>query len=317
MNSISNKGISVIVPFLNEEDGIGSFCERFDQFVSSLAFPVELVFVDDGSTDTTSLKIGQFLFAHVKKVILVQLSKNYGSHAAIRAGLTRASYDICTWMGCDLQEPFNLIPISYKRITEEGYDAVYVEKKSVGVSKFNRLFSKAYSFLMRKYAISSYASGGTSTIVFNSKIKDFLNENIESNSSVILQVMDAGFKYCCISMDFGMREFGKSKWTLSKKIKLFIDSFVAFSYMPIRLVSIVGILLFGAGVILGIIIVVNRIVNPLVPMGYSTLTSIMAVGFGMTNISIGILAEYLWRTFDAARNRPTFLITDEKVVKGE
>ena len=93
-------------------------------------------------------------------------------------------------------------------------------------------------------------------------------------------------------------------------LKLFIDSFVAFSFMPIRLVSIIGIVMFVLGLVLGIFTIVNKIINPAVPIGYSTLAAIMALGFGITNISLGIIAEYLWRAYDAARKRPVFIISD-------
>ena len=80
--------------------------------------------------------------------------------------------------------------------------------------------------------------------------------------------------------------------------------------MPIRLVSVVGILMFMVGIVIGILTIINKLVEPSVPVGYSTLASIMALGFGITNISLGIIAEYLWRAYDAARKRPAFIISD-------
>ena len=141
------------------------------------------------------------------------------------------------------------------------------------------------------------------------------SNNVESNSSIILQIMDYGFKYYSFSVDYSARSTGKSKWTFAKKVKVFIDSFVAFSFMPIRLVSIIGICMFVIGVIIGIATIVNKIMNPDVPIGYSTLASIMALGFGITNISLGIIAEYLWRTYDAARKRPVFLVSSVEELK--
>ena len=112
-------------------------------------------------------------------------------------------------------------------------------------------------------------------------------------------------------MKYQNRALGKSKWTLSKKIKLFIDSFVAFSFMPIRLVSIIGIVMFLLGVIYGIVIVVSRLLHPFDAVaGYATLASLLAIGFGITNISLGIISEYLWRTYDAASRRPAYIIAD-------
>lgn len=303
-------GVSVIVPFLNEEEGIRLFCETVDQYAAELDFPVELVFVNDGSTDRTESLLTEYVFRHVHQAQLISLSKNYGSHAAIRAGLSQATYDICTWIGSDLQEPLSLIEESYRRICE-GYDAVYIEKETIQVSKANRLFSKFYSRLVQKYAVPNYSSGGISTIVFNGKIKKFLNDNIETNSSIMLQIMDAGFRSITIPMDFHERSAGVSKWTLKKKIKLFIDSFVAFSFAPIHLVTITGVVLFCVGILGGLITIVNRIINVSVPTGYSTLICVLLIGFGITNISLGIVAEYLWRTYDAARKRPCFLISEK------
>ncbi len=308
--------MSIVVPFLNEEDGITLFCETLDSFSAELDFPLELVFVDDGSTDRSVELLRQYRFRNIPFVQLVSFSKNFGSHAAIRAGVKYARFDICTWLGSDLQEPLELIPESY-RLIEEGFDVVNVEKKSVKVSKVNRGFSKFYSHMMQKYAVKNYSSGGISTIVFNGKVKDLLNSHVESNSSIMLQIMDSGFKSKTLSMDYHERSTGISKWTLSKKIKLFIDSFVAFSFMPIRLVSITGICIFALGILLGAITIINRVINPSVPVGYSTLTSILAIGFGITNISLGIIAEYLWRTYDVARNRPVFIVSEKMSLKDD
>lgn len=308
------EGMSIVIPFLNEREGISVCCSTMDEYAKTLAFPIELVFVDDGSTDKTEEIIKKYVFQNIVQVQLVTLSKNFGSHAAIRAGVLQASYDVCTWMGSDLQEPIEFLNIAYDKIAK-GIDAVYVEKRSIKVSKANRGFSKIYSSLMRKYAVKNYSSGGISNIVFNRKIKDFLNENIECNSSIMLQIMDAGFNNETISLDYKERAIGESKWTLSKKMKLFIDSFVAFSFMPIRMVSLIGMGMFFIGILIGGFTIINKIANPAVPVGYSTIASIMALGFGITNISLGIIAEYLWRAYDAARNRPVFIISDIEIMR--
>lgn len=308
-------GVSVVVPFLNESDGIEVFCKTLDEYAGSINFLLEIVFINDGSSDNTVEIIKSYSFEHLASVKLVELSKNFGFHAAARAGLGYAAYDICTWLSVDLQEPLQLIDMSYDKIATGEYDVVYVEKKTVGVSKVERAFSKTYSKLMQRYAVKNYSSGGTATIVFNKKIKDLLNNNIESNSSLMLQIIDAGFRYYTISLDYGERVAGTSKWTLAKKIKLFIDSFVSFSYAPIRLISVVGIVIFLVGLVIGIMTIINKFVNPDVPSGYSTLACILGLGFGITNLSLGIIAEYLWRAYDAARNRPVFIVSEVVLLK--
>lgn len=310
MSVQGQEGISVVVPFLNEEETIPIFCETIDAYVAKLDFPVELVFVNDGSTDESVQILENYQFQHIEKAKLINLSQNYGSHAATRAGITQSFYPICLWMGVDLQEPLEILLIAHQKICEEHFEVVYFEKKTVKISTINRMFSKTYSNLMKKYAVARYSSNGVNTIAFGKKIKEVLNENIEANSSLVLQIMNSGFRYDTVNLDYSERTAGVSKWTLSKKIKLFIDSFVAFSFMPIRMVSIAGILMFVIGVVVGVMTIINKIINPNVPIGYSTIISILALGFGITNISLGIIAEYLWRTFDAARKRPVFIISD-------
>lgn len=303
-------GISVIVPFLNEEKALPIFCETMDQYVQELAFPVELVFVNDGSTDGSMQFLTEYTFEYVENARIIDLSRNFGAHSAVRAGIMHASYDICTWFGADLQEPLEILPIAYEKLHNSSCEVVYFSKRTVGVSKINRFLSKVYSHLMKKYAIKTYSNEGTATVAFGKKVKENLNNNVESNSHIILQMMDMGYKYESISLDYHARSAGESKWSLSKKIKVFIDSFVGFSYMPIRLVSFTGITIFVLGLVIGVLTIINKFSNPTAPIGYSTLACILALGFGVTNISLGIIAEYLWRTLDVARKRPVFIISE-------
>ena len=148
--------------------------------------------------------------------------------------------------------------------------------------------------------------------MFNAKIRDNLNRHIEANSSIFLQILNMGYRFTLITCNYKERAKGKSKWTLGKKVKLFIDSFVAFSFAPIRFISVLGILLAVLGFLFGLSVVIIRLFHlyPL-SLGWPTLVSVLTIGFGITNISLGIIAEYLWRTLDAARDRPVFLIDEE------
>jgi dolichol-phosphate mannosyltransferase len=148
--------------------------------------------------------------------------------------------------------------------------------------------------------------------MFTSKIKKILNESVESNSSIFLQILTLGYKQSTISYDKEARKLGKSKWTLNKKIKLFIDSFVSFSYAPIRLVSIMGFVIFIVGLIWVSYILFRKFTYNNLESGWPTIISILLIGFGITNMSLGILAEYIWRTLDASRARPVFLIDEVK-----
>ena len=148
--------------------------------------------------------------------------------------------------------------------------------------------------------------------MFNKKVAAEVNKNVEANSSIFLQILGMGFRQESISYKKRERKTGVSKWTISKKIKLFIDSFVAFSYAPIRFVTIVGIAFFFVGCIWTAYIIIRKLFFHDLAAGWPALMSILMIGFGITNISLGIIAEYLWRTLDASRKRQVFIIDDIK-----
>ena len=302
------KNISVIIPFLNEEGNIVSLIHRLDHFFSESGFlNCEVIFVDDGSTDSSVNLLVENSKSKSFKVKVVKLSKNQGSHAAVRAGLINSEGDFAVFLPADLQDPPELIVELVNKI-DEGYDIVFASRKNTATNIFESLFTKLYAILMQKYVSADFPKNGFDVVLFNRKIINKLNENIESNSSILLQILNLGFKQSFISYDKQVRKVGKSKWTLSKKIKLFIDSFIAFSYAPIRFVTIVGITLFILGIAFSLYLFTRKLLYNDLVSGWTMLISMLTIGFGITNISLGIIAEYLWRTFDASRKRPVFII---------
>ena len=303
--------ISLVIPFLNEEENLPMICAALEEYLPSVGVPVEVVFVDDGSTDGSCAWLEQAEFRNFTAK-LVKFSRNFGSHPAVRAGFMNASAPNCVWLGADLQEPLEIIGEGYKRICE-GYDLVLVQKNQVQVSKSEETFSRIYSAMIRKWAIPGYPEKGVNTIFFNEKVKNALNANPELNSSVVLQVISMGFRQTILNMDYRERQRGSSKWTFGKKLKLLIDSFVSFSFFPIRMVSVLGFIFAFAGALIALDLIIVKIFNirP-VTLGWPSLISILMLGFGITNISLGIIAEYLWRTLDAARARPVFIIEEVK-----
>lgn len=307
--------ISLIIPFLNEEENLPLICAALEEYLPTVGVPVEVVFVDDGSSDGSCDWLKQAEF-HNFTAKLVKFSRNFGSHPAVRAGFMNASAPNCVWLGADLQEPLEIIGEGYKRI-QQGYDLVLVQKNQVKVSKSEETFSRIYSAMIRKWAIPGYPEKGVNTIFFNEKVKNALNANPELNSSVVLQVISMGFKQTILNMDYREREHGHSKWTFGKKLKLLIDSFVSFSFFPIRMVSVLGFVFAFIGALIALDLIVVKIFNirP-VTLGWPSLISVLMIGFGITNISLGVIAEYLWRTLDAARARPVFIIDEVEQLGG-
>jgi glycosyltransferase involved in cell wall biosynthesis len=304
-----NPTISIIIPFLNEEDNIEFLVNELENYFQlNQELTAEVIFVNDGSTDN-SLAILKKSCVKSFKAKIISLSKNYGSHAALRAGIFHANGNYIGFMYADLQDPLILINEMYNELIKD-YDICWATRKSTENGLFEKTFSKFYSSMMKKYAMPNYPDNGFDIVMFNKKVQMNLNQIIESNSSVFLQILNLGYKQNTISYNKQVRKNGKSKWTVSKKIKLFIDSFVAFSFAPIRFVTIIGFILFAIGLMWSTYVIVRKVCYDDLISGWPTLISILLIGFGITNISLGIIAEYLWRTMDYSRNRPVFIIDE-------
>lgn len=302
------KKVSVLIPFLNESKGIPILVSSLEDFYRSNKEAIhEFIFIDDGSSDDSFNQLNHqsstFPFS------IIKLSKNFGSHAALRAGIQYAKGELITFLYADLQDPLDLI-IHLSKEVDNGFDVVWAQRKQTQ----SGVFSLIYSSLMRIFVNPNYPSQGFDVVMFNRKVRQELNKNVEANSSIFLQILELGFSQSTITYDKRARTTGKSKWTISKKIKLFVDSFVAFSYLPIRISSIMGILFFCLGILYAAYLIFRELIIGDLDSGWPALMSIILIGFGLTNISLGIIAEYLWRTLDSSRQRPVFII-DEIIEK--
>jgi glycosyltransferase involved in cell wall biosynthesis len=303
-----NPEISVVIPFLNESENIDMLVAALGDFFSAQKMKSEVIFINDGSTDDSVAKLMKAEHRGYKAKI-ISFSKNFGSHAALRAGIYHATGEHLSFMYADLQDPLNII-LDMQKKAQEGNDIVWAYRKSVQVSFGTRLFSQFYASLMRRYAFPNFPENNFDIVMINRKIMKQLNQNIEGNSSIFLQIFGMGFKQASIYYDRLERKAGKSKWTTSKKIKLMIDSFVAFSYAPIRFVTMTGFVLFFLGLLWSSYMILRALLYKNLNQGWPSLIAILTIGFGITNISLGIIAEYLWRTLDASRKREVFIIDE-------
>ena len=301
--------ISIISPFLNESGNIENYVHSLNNFFINKPYTAEIILVDDGSTDNSIQLLEAQKFGNYE-IKLIKLSKNFGAQAAVRAGIKHSTGDYITFLPADLQDPLDLIDRSLEIVKEKNADIVYAFRKTTNNSFFESVFSRFYAYMMKKFVDAKFPGKGFDIVFFNKKVKENLDQNIEQNSSIQLQILTLGYISENVYYDKQERKVGKSKWTFSKKMKLFIDSFVAFSFAPIRLVSLVGILFFIVGTAWTLYIILRKLIFDDLAAGWPALMSILMVGFGITNISLGIIAEYLWRTLDASRKRPLFIIDE-------
>jgi dolichol-phosphate mannosyltransferase len=312
MNDPIRPYLSLIIPIYNEYEGIPFLVESLNNFFSEHAhLRPEVLFVNDGSKDRSIERMQEMTYLNYKAKI-ISLSRNFGSHAALRAGISLSAGELICFNYADLQDPLELI-LEMEGNILKGNEIVWAHRESTKVSMAEKTFSSLYAYLMKKFAFNNFPEKGFDIVMFNNKVASQVKTNVEANSSIFLQILGMGFKQTSISYKKRERKTGVSKWTLSKKVKLFIDSFVAFSYAPIRMVTIVGISMFIIGFLWTVYIIARTLLYHNLASGWPALVSILMIGFGITNISLGIIAEYLWRTLDASRKRPVFII--DKIIE--
>lgn len=308
------KKISIIVPvYYNQDNLLPLYADLKEKVLTKLDTEYELIFVDDGSKDK-SYEVMKDLAKLDKNIKLVKLSRNFGEHSALLAGLSQCTGDCAVRKAADLQEPSEVILEMIKKY-KEGNKVVLAVRADREEPITQKAFSNLYAFLMRKLALHNMPKGGFDTFLIDRQVIDVVVKMQESNTSLMSQILWAGFETATVPYVRKKRKIGKSRWTLSKKIKLVYDSLLSFSYFPIKLITTAGFLSFLIAIILLIVIVYKRMTGIIDVEGYTSIIMIMLMGFGIIMLSIGILGEYLWRTYDAARNRPPYII--EKGDKSE
>ena len=301
--------VSIIVPIYYNELNIPHLYEQMkEKILSRTDFEAEIVCVDDGSKDG-SYKALLELREKDDRFKVVKLSRNFGSHTAILAGFAHATGDCMTMVGADLQEPLEIIIEMYEK-WKQGKKVVIAVRKDREDGFFQKLFSNTYYSLMQKYALKDMPSGGFDCFFIDKKVRDVLVSMNEKNSSIVGQVLWAGFEMDKIYYVRKKREIGESKWTLSKKIKLFIDSFMAFSYVPIRFISTLGIFISIVGFILAVFLIVNKFMFNVPVQGWTTMMITLLMLSGIQMLTLGVIGEYLWRNFDESRGRPTYIVEE-------
>lgn len=304
------KLLSIVVPLLNEEDNLKPLHARLSKVADGLDRHVEFIFVDDGSTDG-SVRVLEELSKADDRVRVLALSRNFGSHGACLAGFTYARGDHVVILTADMQDPPELLPEFLARC-EAGSDVVWgsrEQREDPGVTVF---FSRMYNLLMRKVALPNWPREGFDFVMISRRVLDAILARTERNTSLFGQILWAGFSQTSVPYKRVARKSGRSKWTLSKKIKLAIDSFVSFSYFPVRLISVMGLLFALAGAAYAIFILFNRFSHGITIEGWASLMVVLLVVGGTQLVMLGVIGEYLWRTLDESRGRPPFIVAETK-----
>jgi dolichol-phosphate mannosyltransferase len=300
--------LSIIIPVYFNGETLPLLYQDMKEKLLSKLIDYEIVMVDDGSEDNSWDEM-QKIQALDSKVKLVKLSRNFGSHAASLAGLAACSGDCATVKSADLQEPSELILDMYES-WGKGNKVILAVRTDREEGVFQKLFANIYYWLVRKFALKTMPKGGFDCFLIDRKVIEVLQLLDEKNSSMTLQILWAGFKKDQINYVRKKRNAGHSRWTISKKIKLVVDSLVGFSFIPIRFMSLVGFIFFCFSLIWGITVLFGKVFGNITVEGWTTLMILLLFSAGLIMLTLGILGEYIWRGMDAARNRPVYLVDE-------
>lgn len=313
---MSRRIFSIVVPVyqneVNLDDTIPKLLSLQDKLLN---YNLQLVFVDDGSTDKSFEMLLKYQTRYpAAKIKIVKLTKNFGQTPATQAGLREADGDCIGIISADLQDPYELFTIMVAK-WETGTKLVIAEREKREESKGHSFISGLYWKMVNRYAIKDFPIGGFDFCLMDKQVKDDIVVINEKNTAIFPLVFWLGYDYEILPFTRKLRSAGKSQWSLSKKVKLTIDTFIGFTYLPVRIISLIGLITSAMAFLYSLVIFLRWLVIGSTVAGWTTIAILVSLIGGLTLLSLGIISEYLWRILDETRKRPNFVI--DKVIENK
>ncbi len=305
--------LSFVIPVYRNSGSIEPTYQKITSLLKKMNLDFEFVFINDGSDDNS---INELIELHNidKKVKVISFSRNFGQVPAVIAGLKEVTGNAAIIMSADLQEPIELI---------EGMIAKWKSGNEIVIGHridredgFIANTASAFFYKSMKYVNPKMPKGGFDFMLVDQKALVVLNQIDERNRFFQGDILWLGFNAAFIPYTRLKRTIGKSQWTLSKKLKYFIDGLLNTSYIPIRLMSFFGIIFSIFGFVYAIIITYSRFINNTPFNGWAPIMILILIIGGLIMLMLGIIGEYVWRTYDETRKRPIYIIKD-KFIKNE
>ncbi len=304
------KKLSVVVPVYFNAESLPPLFERLIEIehqLSSIEMELELIFVDDGSGDTSLAEL-----LRIKKsrpdTKIIKLTRNFGAVHASKCGFQFVTGDCITILAADLQDPPELV----MRMVEKwraGAKFTICERVSREDPLISKIFATAFYWLLHKLVIDDYPEGGFDIALMDKSLMPHI-VNSSKNLYTPLLAYWLGYKPEIIHYHRAKREHGKSRWTFKKKFKAFLDVMLGFSVTPIRLISAFGVFIAILSFAYGTSVIVNAFLGNVPVPGFASLAALITFLLGLVIVMLGIIGEYLWRVFDEVNKRPEVVIDE-------
>ena len=305
--------LSVIVPCYNEEENVKYFYEevlKHQSFFNEKKLDLEIIYIDDGSKDDTVSEVKK-LAAQDKRVRLVSFSRNFGKEAAIFAGFHKAAGDYVVMMDADLQDPPSLLPEMFSYI-DQGYDSVATRRVSrKGEPPIRSFFARIFYRLMKKISKADIVDGARDYRLMTRQVVDSILAMGEYNRFSKGIFGWVGYDTKWIEYENIERVHGETKWSFWKLFIYSIDGITAFSTVPLAIASVMGVLFCAAAFLMILFILIRSLVWTDPVGGWPSLVCIICMVSGVQLLCIGIIGQYLSKTYLEVKKRPIYLVKEE------
>ena len=299
---------SIVVPIYQNEANISETVPRLLALEDQLSgWNLELVCVDDGSTDNSYRLLEQYAAQHAGKIKLVKLTRNFGQTPAVQAGLQHAAGDCVGIISADLQEPCEVF-IDMLQAWEQGAKFVIGERQAREETFWHRKVSGIYWSLIRRHAFADFPDMGYDFCLLDRQVIEDINHINEKNSSIFVLIYWFGYRPVRLSIFRKLREKGHSQWQLLEKIRFTIDTLIGFTYLPIRFITLISISASAMSLLYLLFLIFRWYSTGNAPMGWMTVVGVLLLLGSLILFSLGIISEYLLRILDEARKRPPFVV---------
>lgn len=304
--SASAPAVSVVVPVFNEQENLDELYRRLCTELGRAAPNFEIVFIDDGSRDR-SLQILTRLANTDPRVSVISLARNFGHQPAISAGLDQARGDAVIVMDADLQDPPEVLG-QFIAKWREGHDVVYAIRAHRMETWSKRVCYATFYRLLQRVANINIPLDAGDFCIMDRRVVDLLVSMPERNRFVRGIRSWIGLDQVGLAYDRHSRFAGETKYSYGRLITLALDGLVSFSYVPLRVISMAGILVSILSILLAIIYTIQKVFWGLSPPGFPT--TIVAIFFlaGIQLITIGVIGEYVGRIFEEVKRRPMYVV---------
>ena len=301
--------ISIVVPAYNEEEVLTEFHEAVDIALSRLPFDLEIVYINDGSTDAT-LEIINDLRNDDKRVTLIDLSRNFGKEIALSAGLHKAAGDAVVIIDADLQDPPGLIPELIDE-WQNGYDVVYAKRTlRNGESFLKKTTAHFFHRIIQHVGNFSIPEDTGDFRILSRRAVNALNTFKEHHRFMKGLFAWIGFKQKAVYYKRDSRRAGKSKWSYWRLWNFALDGITSFTIAPLKISTYIGTITALSAFGYGIYMMIDTLLHGNEVPGYPSLIVIILILGGVQLVAIGILGEYLGRIFNETKQRPLYFINE-------